>query len=83
LLGDERNRLADLGVVDRVLEAVGQRRVALADVEAQVDHQPLPDLALGGADAVMGVERETGDLDGHERLGAGLLVVVAGEVVVP
>ena len=34
-------------VVDRVLDAVGQRRVALPHLEAQVEHEPLADLALG------------------------------------
>ena len=61
-------------VVDRVLDRVGDGRVALADVEAQVDHQPLADLALGLADAVVGVEREAGDLD-RDRL-RGLLAVL-------
>ena len=37
LLGDERDGLADLRVVDGVLDAVGDRRVGLADVEAQVE----------------------------------------------
>ena len=48
LLGEQRHELADLGVVDRVLERVRHRGVALSDVQAQVDHQALADLALGG-----------------------------------
>ena len=83
LLGDERDELADLRVVDRVLDRVGDRCVGLADVEAQVEHQPLADLALGLADAVVGVKREARDLDRY-RLGALLAVVVvelAGLVV--
>ena len=49
LLGDEVRRLADLRVVDRVLDPVGDRRVALTDVEPQVQQQPLADLALRSA----------------------------------
>src|SRR5690348_17423251 len=56
LLGDQRDHLADLAVVDRVLDAVGDQRVRLADVEADVEHQPLADLALRGRDAVVRVE---------------------------
>ncbi len=78
LLGDERDELADLRVVDRVLDRVGDGRVALADIEPQVEHQALADLALGLADAVVRVKREPGDLDRY-RLGA-LLSVVAVEL---
>ena len=58
LLGDERDALADRAVVDRVLDEVGHGRVALADLEAQVEDEPLADLALGRAHAVVGVERQ-------------------------
>jgi hypothetical protein len=44
--------------------------------------RPLADLALGGADAVMGVEREPGDLDGHLGLRGRSLVVVVVVLVV-
>src|SRR6185312_13489859 len=81
LLGDERDGLAYLAVVDRVLDAVGDRRVAGADLDPQVDHEPLADLTLGVRHAVMRVERETGDLDRDERL-RGLLVLVVLEVLV-
>ena len=81
LLGDEGDLVADLAVVDGVLDAVGDQRVHLADVEADVEHQPLADLALGGGDAVVGVQRQADDLDGDPDLGA-LSVVVAGQVVV-
>ena len=68
LLGDQRDQLADLAVVDRVLDRVRDRRVALADVQAQVQHQALADLALGVADAVVRVQRQARDLD-RDRLG--------------
>jgi hypothetical protein len=61
--GGEGNYVGDLGVVDRVLDAVGQDRVAVRDVEADVEYQPLPDLLLGVADAVMRVDREPVELD--------------------
>ena len=80
LLGDQRDELADLGVVDGVFDRVGDSRVGLAHVEPQVEHQPLADLALGLADAVVGVEREARDLD-RDRLGR-LLGVLAELVAV-
>jgi len=49
--GDERDQLADLRVVDRVLDAIGLRSVGLADIDPDVKQQPLTDLALGGADS--------------------------------
>jgi hypothetical protein len=62
--------------------------VALADLEAQVEDQPLADLALRVAHAVMRVERQPGDLDRHLGLRAVLvpvlvvvLVLLVGEVV--
>src|SRR5918999_269045 len=82
LLRDQRDHLADLAVVDRVLDAVGDQRVRLADVEAHVEHQALPDLSLGRRDAVMGVERQPDDLDGDPDLGALLVVIVVVQVVV-
>ena len=75
LLGDQRHELADLGVVDGVLDRVGDGGVGGADVQAQVEHQPLAHLALGLADAVVGVEREPRDLD-RDRLRARLVIVV-------
>jgi hypothetical protein len=80
LLGDQRDELADLGVVDRVLDRVGRRRVGLADVEAQVEHEPLADLALGVADAVVRVQRQAGYLDG-DGLGGPFVVAIASVVV--
>ena len=65
LLGHEVGQLADLTVVDRVLDAVGQRRVALADVQSQVEQQALADLALGRRHADMGEQRQPADLDRH------------------
>src|ERR1035437_275709 len=82
LLGDQRDELTNPGVVDVALERVGARRVGLADVEPQVEHQPLADLTLGLGDAMMGVERKPADLDG-DRLGGSLAIVVEiGAVVV-
>ena len=75
LLGDEIDELADLAVVDRVLDPVGDRRVALADVKSQVDDQALADLPLGCGDTHVGVEREAADLDRDLGLGVALLVV--------
>ena len=62
--------VGDLGVVDRVLEPVGEHRVAVGDVEGDVDHQPLADLLLGVGDAVVGVDREAAQLDLDRRLGS-------------
>src|SRR4051794_23180474 len=88
LLGDQRDHLADLAVVDGVLDAVGDQRVGLADVEAHVEHEALADLALGGRDAVVGEQREADDLDRDADLGTfafgvvGLLAQVVLVVVV-
>ena len=65
-------------VVDGVLDAVGDRRVGLAELEADVEDQPLADLALGRRHAVMGVQRQPVDLDRHDGLDA----IVVVEVVV-
>ena len=40
----QRDDVADLGVVDRVLEAVGEHRVAVGHVEGEVELEPLADL---------------------------------------
>src|SRR6185312_13145759 len=77
LLGDERDRLADLAVVDGVLDAVSDGRVAGADLDPQVDHEALADLALGLGHAVMRVERQAGDLDRDERLRGLVLVLIS------
>ena len=61
--GRQGDQLADLRVVDRVLDRVGDRRGGLADVDPQVEDETLADLALGLADAVVGVERQAADLD--------------------
>jgi len=67
---------------DRIyLDPVGDQRVGLADVEAHVEHQPLTDLALGGRDSVVRVERQSDDLDGDPDLGAFFVIVVVGQVV--
>ena len=68
---DEGDRVADGAVVDRVLEPVGDRGVAVLEVEADVEDQPLAGLPLGLGDAVMGEDREAGDLDRDVRV-AGL-----------
>ncbi len=77
LLGNERDELADLGVVDRVLEAVRRGRVGFAEVEPQVEDEPLADLALRCARAVVRVEREAGDLD-RDRLEPFLILLALG-----
>src|SRR4051812_274042 len=82
LLGDQGDDLADLAVVDRVLDAVGDQGVGLADVEADVEHQPLADLALGGGHAMVCVKRQPDDLDGDPYLGALFVVVVVVAQVV-
>ena len=68
----QRDDVADLGVVDRVLEPVGEHRIAVGHVEADVDLEPLADLPLGLGDPVMGVDGEAAnlDLDGESSLGA-------------
>ena len=82
LLRDQRDGLADLGVVDRVLDPVGHRRVDLPHLEPQVDDQSLADLALRLGDAVVGVERQAGYLDDDLGLAGPprRLVVVVGVV---
>src|SRR6185312_8391748 len=70
-------RLADLAVVDGVLDAVSDGRVAGADLDPQVDHEALADLALGLGHAVMRVERQAGDLDRDERLRGLVLVLIS------
>jgi hypothetical protein len=79
LLGDEGDGLRHLGVVHRVLDAIGQRGIGLADVEPQVEDQSLAHLALGLPHPVMGVERQPGHLHGDEGLGrlAGVVELVA------
>src|SRR5262249_56406921 len=62
--------VADLGVVDGVLEPIGQHRVAVGDVEGDVELEPLPDLLLGFAHPVVGVDREAAQLDFGARLDA-------------
>ena len=59
----EGDDVADLAVVDRVLEPVGENRVAVGDVEGDVELEPLADLLLGVGDAVVGVDRETPQVD--------------------
>src|SRR3954447_21483536 len=81
LLREERHELADLAVVDGVLDPIGQRRVACAHLEAQVEDQPLAHLLLGVAHPVVGEEGEPGDLDRDVRLGRLVIVVVSEEIV--
>src|SRR5436190_20349099 len=78
LLGGQRDRLADLGVVDGVLDAVGDDRVAGSDLEAQVDHQSLADLAFGLRDPEVGVQRQAGDLNGDVGVATADLVELVG-----
>src|ERR1700728_62391 len=75
LLSHQRHELADLGIVDRVLHAIGDGGVGFADVQTQVDQQALADLALGLGYAVVRVEREAADLD-RDGLKALVILVV-------
>src|SRR6476469_8611504 len=59
----QRDDVADLRVVHGVLEPVGEDRVAVGDIEGDVELQPLADLALGLGHSVVGVEREAAELD--------------------
>src|SRR5213078_1147520 len=59
----QRDDLTDLGIVDRVLEPVGQHRIAVGHIEADVDLEPLADLALGLRNSVMRVDGEAANLD--------------------
>src|ERR1039458_4643754 len=74
LLRDQRDELADLTVIDGVLDPIGLGGVGLADVDADVEQQPLSDLALGRADADVGVQGEPRDLDRDDGLHAGVEV---------
>ncbi len=76
LLGDQRDELANLRIVDRVLERIGRGGIRLADVQPQVEHESLANLALGVANPVVGVQRQSRDLD-RDRLGASLDILVA------
>src|SRR3954452_20896803 len=76
LLRHQRDELAHLGVVDGVLDHVGDRRVGLPHVEAEVEHQPLADLALGLGHPVAREQLQAGDLDGDDGLAAIALVIV-------
>ena len=57
LLGNQRDQLANLRVVDRVLKRVGRGGIRLTDIQPQVEHQSLAHLALGLAHSVVGVQR--------------------------
>ena len=61
--GGEDDDVADLAVVDGVLDSVGEDRVAVGHVEGDVELEPLADLLLGVADAVVGVDRDTAQVD--------------------
>ena len=79
LRGGEGDDVADLRVVDGVLDAVGQHRVAVGHVERQVELQPLADLLLGVADAVVRIYGEAADLDLHgECADSSITAKVAG-----
>jgi hypothetical protein len=64
----EGDDVADLGVVNRVVDAIGEHRVAVGHVEGDVELEPLPDLLLGVADAMVGIDREPSQLDLDPRL---------------
>ena len=75
LLDNQGDQLADLRVVDRVLERISRGGVRLAHVQPQVEHQSLAHLALCLAHPVVGVQRQPGDLD-RDRLGPSLGILV-------
>src|SRR5918999_5239536 len=84
LLGRQCHLLAHHAVVDRVLHAIGDRRVALVELEGDVENEPLADLPLGLAHPVARVEGQARDFDRHRGRGAGAVVlelVVVLEVV--
>src|SRR5205807_1858900 len=79
---------ANLPIVHRVLEPVGDGCVDLADVDSQIDQQSLPHLPLGVGDTDVREQRQPAHLDRHLRLGVPLLrvplvylVVLVGLVV--
>src|SRR5262249_7823720 len=73
--GGQRDDVADLRVVDGVLDSIGEDRVAVGHVEGQVEVQSLPDLLLGVGDAVVRVDGEAADLDLDCRLRGALVLV--------
>ena len=64
----------DVGEVD----AIGHGRVAVLQLEGDVEQQPLPDLALRLLDAVVRVERQADDLDADRRLAQLVVGVLFG-----
>ena len=76
----EGDDVRDLPVVDGVLEAVGEHRVAVRHVEADVELEALADLALGLGHAVMGVNREAAELDLDRALVCVAVCLHAGSV---
>src|SRR3712207_8151203 len=70
---------SDVAVVDGVLDAVGDRGVAVVELERDVEHQPLAQLALRVADPVPRVERQrseehTSELQSRQYLVCRLLL---------
>src|SRR3954454_19186048 len=68
--GSERDDVAHLGVVDGVLEPIGEHGVAVGHVEADVDLEALPDLALRLSDTVVRVGRKATNIDLDARVQA-------------
>src|SRR6185312_419780 len=76
LLGHQVGHVAHLRVVDRVLDPVGDRGVALPDIEPEIEQEALADLAFGRGHAHVREQRQAADLDRHLGLGVPLLLVV-------
>jgi len=61
--GGEGDDVGNLGIVDRVFDPIGEHRVAGGDVEGDVELEPLADLLLGVAEAVVRVDGEAAQFD--------------------
>ena len=51
------------GVIDRVLDPVGEHGVAVRNLEGDIELEALPELALGGTHAMVRVNGQASDLD--------------------
>src|SRR5580704_9488416 len=81
LLCDQVGRVAHLGVVDGVLDPVGDGRIDVADVHPEVEQQALPHLALCRGHAHVGEQRQSADLDRDLGFGMALALVLVYLVV--
>jgi hypothetical protein len=81
LLGDQRDELTNLRIVDRVLERIGRGGICFTDIQPQVEHESLAHLALSLAHPMVGVQRQSRDLD-RDRLGPCLDISVEVAILV-